>query len=156
MGCIAPRASHINLFAYSGDLGLDDGVPQSVYTLNTDNMTPLQGADGQQLRLQLSLGQTARLPDGLGSITFQGVRRMAKLQVTQSPGKLVPLIALVTALVGLVLSLYVRPRRTWVRARRVGDRTVVEVAGLDRVGGGDLGPDLNDLVGRMRSTQHLE
>ncbi len=144
----------LNLFAYSGDLGLD--VPQSVYTLNTDNMTPLQGADGQQLRLQLSLGQTARLPDGLGSITFQGVRRMAKLQVTQSPGKLVPLVALVTALVGLVLSLYVRPRRTWVRARRVGDRTVVEVAGLDRVGGGDLGPDLNDLVGRMRSTQHLE
>jgi len=140
----------LNLFAYSGDLGLDGAVPQSVYTLDTDAMTPLEGADGTQLRLQLSVGQTAQLPDGLGSITFEGVRRFAKLQVSESPGKVVPLVALVTALAGLVLSLYVRPRRTWVRARREDGRTVVEVAGLDRVGGGDLGPDLTELVTRLR------
>jgi cytochrome c biogenesis protein len=140
----------VNLLAYSGDLGLDDGEPQSVYTLDTDDMRPLEDAEGDPLRLQLSVGQTTQLPDGLGSITFDGVRRFARLQVSQSPGKLVPLFALGTALTGLVLSLYIRPRRTWVRARREPGRTVVEVAGLDRTGGDDLGPDLSELVVELR------
>lgn len=140
----------LNLFAYSGDLGLDDGVAQSVYTLDTDEMTPLKGDDGEQLRLQLSLGETLELPDGQGSITFDGIRRFARFQISQSPGKVVPLAALVVALSGLVLSLYVRPRRAWVRARRAGGRTVVEVAGLDRTGGDDLGPDLGELVVDLR------
>ena len=140
----------LNLFAYSGDLGLDDGVAQSVYTLDTDEMTPLKGRDGKQLRLQLSLGETLALPDGRGSITFDGIRRFARFQVSQSPGKVVPLAALVVALSGLVVSLYVRPRRAWVRASRTGGRTVVEVAGLDRTGGDDLGPDLGELVADLR------
>ena len=141
----------VNLLAYSGDLGLDDGEPQSVYTLDTDDMRPIEDAEGAPLRLQLSVGQTTQLPDGLGSVTFDGVRRFARLQVSQSPGKLVPLVALAVSLTGLVLSLYVRPRRTWVRARREGGRTVVEVAGLDRTGGDDLGPDLSELVVDLRS-----
>jgi cytochrome c biogenesis protein len=147
-----PNAANpvLNLFAYSGDLGLDDGVAQSVYSLDTDDMAPLEGADGKQLRLQLSLGETVELPDGLGSITFDGVRRFARFQVSQSPGKVVPLTALVIALSGLVVSLYVRPRRVWVRARPESGRTVVEVAGLDRAGGDDLGPDLGELVADLR------
>jgi cytochrome c biogenesis protein len=140
----------LNLFAYFGDLGLDDGEAQSVYTLDTDEMTSLKGPDGKQLRLQLSVGETLELPDGRGSITFDGVRRFARFQVSQSPGKVVPLAALVVALSGLVLSLYVRPRRAWVRARRTSGRTVVELAGLDRTGGDDLGPDLGELVVALR------
>ena len=38
----------------------------------------------------------------------------------------------VLALIGLLGSLFIRPRRIWVRARREGGRTIVEVAGLDR------------------------
>ena len=62
-----------------------------------------------------------------------------------------PVVLAVLGIVGLVLSLAVRPRRTWVRARRVGSRTVVEVAALDRVPRDDLGTRLEDLLAQLRS-----
>ena len=31
----------LNLNSYHGDLGLDEGVPQNVYVLDTDNLTEL-------------------------------------------------------------------------------------------------------------------
>ena len=73
------------------------------------------------------------LPDGAGSITFEGVRRFAALQVARNPGSGPALAAAVLALVGLMLSLFVRRRRVWVRATAEDDgRTLVEVAGLVR------------------------
>ena len=47
---------------------------------------------------------------------------------------------MVLALIGLLGSLFIRPRRVWVRARREGGGTgtLVEVAALDRSGGGDV------------------
>ncbi len=42
------------------------------------------------------------------------------------------------ALIGLLGSLFIRPRRVWVRARRDEEGTLVEVAALDRSGGGDV------------------
>jgi len=140
----------LSLFVWTGDLGLDGGEPQSVYALDKDQLSVVQGDDGESLRLLLSEGDTARLPDGLGSIRFDGVREFARLQVASSPLSWLPLGSLVLALAGLLGSLYIRPRRTWVRARRDDGRTVVEVAGLDRVAGGDLATDLDDFVARLR------
>ena len=37
----------ISMLAYSGDLGLDSGVPQSVYSLDKKGLTQLKTADGQ-------------------------------------------------------------------------------------------------------------
>ena len=54
-----------------------------------------------------------------------------------SPGKVVPLVGVLAAIVGLLGSLFIRPRRTWARVREVDGRTVVEIAALDRVSGGD-------------------
>ena len=62
-----------------------------------------------------------------------------------------PLGGISIGIVGLVLSLAIRPRRTWVRARRDGSRTVVEVAALDRVPRDDLGTSLDELLERLRS-----
>ena len=84
------------------------------------------------------LGGSATLPDGLGTVTFDGVSRYVKLQVSHTPGQKIALAGVVLALIGLLGSLFIRPRRIWVRARREGGRTVVEVAGLDRSAGGDL------------------
>ena len=60
-------------------------------------------------------------------------------------------------MIGLCGSLFIRPRRVWVRARTVdteGGRdtmtTVVEVAGLDRSGNGDLDEVLADLVAALQ------
>ena len=76
------------------------------------------------------------LPDG-ASITFDGVRRWASLQVARNPGTGPALAAAVLALAGLMMSLFVRRRRVWVRASTTdGGRTLVEVAGLTRHEGG--------------------
>lgn len=145
----------LSLFVWTGDLGLGGGEPQSIFALDKDDLTQVDDADGTPLRLRLAPGQVARLPDGLGSIRFDGVREFARLQVSASPLTWLPLTALVVGLVGLLGSLYVRPRRTWVRARLVDtdgtSRTVVEVAGLDRVSGeGNLAEHVDDIAARLR------
>lgn len=150
---VFPEATNpaLSLFVYSGDLGLDDGEPQSVYSLDKDDLDVVQGDDQSPERLLLRPGDTARLPDGLGSVTFDKVAEFARLQIASAPLAWLPLAGLVVAIGGLLLSLYVRPRRAWVRARPAGDgRTVVEVALLDRVARADPVSDLDELVAELR------
>jgi cytochrome c biogenesis protein len=126
------------LTAFRGDLGTDSGVPQSIYKLDTSKMTQIRKADGKPLAQALLPGQRLVLPGKQGSISFDGVRRYATLQVAHDPGKTPALLAAALALVGLLLSLFVRRRRVWVRAvAGPGGVTLVEVAGLARVEGED-------------------
>ena len=140
----------LGLFVFRGDLGLDDGLPQSVYVLDQDGLEQYKNPDGSNFRVSLSPGQTADLPDG-GTIEFVDLTLFARFQIASTPLVWLPLGGISIGIVGLVLSLAVRPRRTWVRARRVGSRTVVEVAALDRVPRDDLGTSLDDLLARLRS-----
>ncbi len=80
----------------------------------------------------MSPGQTAELPDGRGSITFDSVDRFAGLSVRTDPGKGLTLVSALLALAGLVASLVVRRRRVFVRVGPADDaaRTVVSVGGL--------------------------
>lgn len=120
------------LTGFSGEL-FPGGAPQSVYTLDTAGMTPLPGVDGEdQLRILLRPGDTVELPDGRGSITFDGVERFAGLSIRTDPGKTLTLVCALLALAGLVASLVVRRRRVFVRVGPAGDgtRTVVSVGGL--------------------------
>ncbi len=110
------------LTAYSGDLGLDDGGAQSVYTLDLDGLVEVTGDDGDRWRATLAPGETVRLPDGLGTVTFDGVTRFANFQVARDPGKEISLVAALLLLMGLSVSLGVPRRRVWVR--RVDDATV--------------------------------
>lgn len=127
----------MSLFVYTGDLGLDDGGSQSVYVLDKSRATQVMEDDGQPLRLDMRPGDTVELPDGLGTVTFEGIQRWNKLQISETPGKLVALAGVVLALVGLLGSLFIRPRRVWVRAREEDGATAVDVAALDRSSGGD-------------------
>jgi cytochrome c biogenesis protein len=128
----------VSLNAYTGDVGLDDGTSASVYVLDKTKAEQVTKADGQPFRMDLRPGETVELPDGLGSVTFEGIERWNKIQISRTPGKLVALTGVVAALLGLLGSLFVRPRRVWVRARRRDDgTTLVEVARLDRSSGGD-------------------
>jgi cytochrome c biogenesis protein len=139
----------LSMLAYQGDLGLDGGEPQSVYALDKDGLEPVERADGRPFRVDLMLNQTVTLPDGLGSITFDGMSRFVKLQVSRSPGDWVALGGVVLALLGLLGSLFIRPRRVWVKVRREGGRTLVEVAGLDRSAGGDLSGEIDEITARL-------
>jgi cytochrome c biogenesis protein len=136
-------------------LGLDDGVPQSVHQLDVSTLTQLKGKDGKPTRLLMAPGETMTLPDGAGSVTFEGVKRFAALDIRYDPTKGAALIAALLALAGLTTSLFVRRRRLWVRVGVDADgRTVVEAAGLAR--GDDAGLALQvqavlDGVGQPRA-----
>jgi cytochrome c biogenesis protein len=140
------------LTPYHGDLGLDSGRPQSVYGLDKTKLSAFPNSDrrlGPEKRVKLSVGQTATLPDGQGTIRFDGVQRWVKLQVSHSPGKGIALGGVLLGIVGLMGSLFIRPRRAWVRVRRADDdpgRTVVELGGLDRSSGGDLADEVDELA----------
>lgn len=118
------------LTAYTGDLGMGDGVPQSVFTLDRDQLTQVR-RDGQPFSQALSIGETMRLPNGAGSLTFDGVSRFANFQVAYDPGKEITLVAAVVILLGLTASLAIRRRRLWLRIRpaAAGDGWLVEVSG---------------------------
>lgn len=141
----------ISMEVWTGDLGLDDGVSQSVYVLDKSRMEKLTKEDGSMLRLDMQPGDSVDLPDGLGTVTFEGIERWNKIQISQTPGKFVALGGVVLALLGLIGSLYVRPRRVWVRARRVDGRTLVEVGGLDRSAGGDVAEEIEGITADLRA-----
>jgi cytochrome c biogenesis protein len=140
----------VSMLVYTGDLGMSSGAPQSVYSLDKSGTTMLRKADGAPYRIDLRPGQRVRLPNHLGSVSFDGIQPWVKIQISQTPGKWVALVGVVLALLGLLGSLFIRPRRVWVRARRDGDGTLVEVAGLDRSGNGDVAAAVADLVTALR------
>ena len=140
----------ISMLVYAGDLGMDDGSSQSVYALDKTGVDPVLTPEGQPFRVDLPMGEEVELPDGLGTVSFDRVERWNKIQISQTPGKWVALSGVVLALLGLLGSLFIRPRRVWVRARRAEGGTLVEVAVLDRSAGGDAGAVLDDLVTALR------
>ena len=111
--------------AWVGDLGLNSGKTQSVYRLDTSQMNLIG-------RKALRPGETWDLPEGLGSVEFVGYTRWASLQIAHDPGQGIALIAVTFAISGLLLSLFVKRRRMWVRARPTGTGSTVVAAGLAR------------------------
>jgi cytochrome c biogenesis protein len=104
------------LSAWGGDLGLDSGVPQSVYRMDTSAM--------KNLGLKsLKPGESFSYIGG--SITFEGYVQWVNLQIVDDPGKNFALLGAIVAILGLLASLFTRRRRIWIR---VGEE--VEVAGL--------------------------
>jgi cytochrome c biogenesis protein len=132
------------LSAWEGDLGLDRGVPQSVYRLDTTHMTK-QGIES------LRPGQTWKLPDGR-TITFDGVNRFASFQIAREPGSLITLLAAVIGIIGLLYGLFVPRRRLWVRAQSQPDGlTLVSVAGLSRSETPGLAEEVNLVATELKS-----
>lgn len=122
------------LNAWTGAPRTETGTPESVYSIDHEGMTQVQ-RDGQPFRMLMRPDTTVDLPDGQGSITFHGYQRWIKLQVSQTPGVGLALASLAVALTGLCCSLYVRPRRLWLRVVDGPDGPRLEAAGLDKVDG---------------------
>jgi len=139
----APDDPAVFLSAWSGDLGLDSGRPQSVYRLDTAGMKRL-GIKA------LAPGQSWTLPGGAGTVTFDGFVEWASFSVARDPGKELALVAAVLAIIGLALSLLVRRRRIWVRVTDAGSgATVVEVAGLTRTEHTSVADEVDSLASAL-------
>jgi cytochrome c biogenesis protein len=136
----------VSLVSYAGNLGLNSGQPQSVYTLVTKHMHKLAVRP-----TPLAPGQSIVLPHGLGKLTFTGYEQWASLAITYDPGQMPALISALTALAGLILSFLVRRRRLFVRTRQPdGGATVVEVGGLTRSdAAGGFEEEFADLTGEL-------
>jgi cytochrome c biogenesis protein len=118
---------------WSGDLGLNSGVPQSVYRIDTSKM--------QNLGLgSLKIGETFAYSGG--TITLEGVVPWINLQFVEDRGKGFALFGGIFAILGLLTSLYGRRRRIWVRI--TGSQ--VEVAGLAKNNAPGLETEIARLV----------
>jgi cytochrome c biogenesis protein len=145
----------VSLIAYAGNLGLNSGVPQSVYEMDTAGMHRLTAAP--QL---LAPGQSLKLPGGQGTIAFTGYVPWASLTITHDPGQLPALICGMAALGGLLLSFMVRRRRVFVRARATGPpgdvpggvQSTVQLGGLARIdASGGFEAEFASLAAEIRS-----
>ena len=149
------------LDVWSGPPKTETGRPESVYALDTSGLTQSKTANGQPVRFALQKGDTYQLPNGMGTVTMDGWSRWVKLQVGDAPGMPLAIGAIAFAVFGLCLSLFVRPRRIWVRVRNAGNgpggtgsggtgSRVVEVGGLDRADArAGLSEDVTELADRL-------
>ena len=142
------------LTAYTGDLGLDSGVPQSVYRLDKARLDQVR-ANGKPLAQALRPGDTMTVPGGRGSITFDGVSEFANFQIARDPGRWLALAAAVLMLTGLLISLSSRPRRVWLRARTNssagGPATLLDVASPGHARSASASREVADLVELLAS-----
>ncbi|MER6417680.1 cytochrome c biogenesis protein ResB [Streptomyces sp. NPDC001137] len=140
----------LNLTPYHGDLGVNSGIPQSVYQLDKSHVKEFKDSKGAQLRDNLKPGQTMQLPNGAGSITYETTKQWANFQIVQQPGTSWALAGSLTAIFGLAASLFIQRRRVWVRAVKGADGvTVVEMAGLGRSESAKVPEELGDLAGNL-------
>ena len=168
----APDAPGVAIAVFAGDLGLDSGRPQSVYSVDQAQID--RGVLHAVARARMVPGDTLRLTDGT-RITFEGYRQWATIQVSHDPGQPVVLGAAVFVVLGILLSLSVRRRRIWLRftpgpAGADGDgapdgapdgvseeaadgrRTVVAVGGLARTDAGSFSAEFARVADEVRGT----
>jgi cytochrome c biogenesis protein len=116
---------------WMGDLGLDNGTPQSVYRVDTSKM--------ERIGLKaLRLGDIYNF--GEGTLTFEGYKSWVNLQIVDDPGKIYALVGAILAILGLLTSLFTRQRRIWIK---VEER--VQIAGLAKNGVPGLDEELASL-----------
>ncbi len=145
---------------FEGDLGIDEGVPRNVYALDTSDMTQLAGRGTGVDAIELMPGETADLPNGYGTITFDNaapagsseyegsVKRFVSLSIHHDAAGPWVLVFAVLAVAGLLLALFVPRRRMWVKASVDATAVRIEYAGLARGEDPALGAAVDQLAQR--------
>lgn len=139
---------------FRGDLGMEGGVPQSVYAIDQGQVDA--GRLVRQKRVNLYIGQSVSLDDGT-KITFTGYQHWVALQTSYDPAQFYALIFAITLLCGLMLSLTIKRRRLWFRfvpsaptagsdeTESTTSRTVVHVGGLARTDQAGYGSEFESI-----------
>ena len=119
---------------WMGNLGLDSGIPQSVYRVDTSMMKRI-GLKALKLNETYNFGE--------GTIAFEGYKSWVNLQIVDDPGKLYALFGAIFAILGLLISLFTRQRRIWIKADGR-----VQIAGLAKNGV----PGLDEELAALKKT----
>jgi cytochrome c biogenesis protein len=141
----------LSMNIYQGDLGINGGQPKNVFALDIKNMKQIAGGKSGVKGLRLQLGETAKLPKGLGTVSFDGLKRFASLDVDYNPGGVWVLVFALLALAGVTTSLLVPRRRVWVRKTENG----FEVAALARGDDPVLEKVVADLISELAPNKSL-
>jgi cytochrome c biogenesis protein len=146
---ISPQVRNpvLGMFVYEGSIN-PNGVPQSVYSLDTSHMRKIGAAN-------LRVGQMKRFPNGV-SVRFDGWKPYVNIQVSHDPAQGWLLLAAVAMVLGLGASLGVRRRRVWLRVTPASagtdpSPTVVEVGGIARSDSGNFTTEFAELLDRLRA-----
>ncbi len=108
----AAESPGVAIQIYRGDLGMETGKAQSIFTIDAD-----QVANGQLVKLNranLAPGESMKLDDGT-RITFTGYKEWVSLQTSYDPAQGWALVFAITLLIGLMSSLTIKRRRVWFR-----------------------------------------
>jgi cytochrome c biogenesis protein len=147
----ALNAPAVAIDIYSGDTGLDTGLPQSLYTLDPRLID--QHRLTRVKRINLRVGEQVRLDKGPATgavVRFDGAVPFVNLQVSHDPGQSWVLVFAMSMMTGLVVSLLVRRRRIWVRLQTATPGTVnVQVGGLSRTDNAGWGDEFERLTARL-------
>lgn len=122
----------LTLDVFVGDLGLNEGIPVSAMALDTSAMTQLTGRAIDVESLELKVGDTVDLPNGMGTITLESVPAFATFDVHHNPAQVWILVFALLATTGLLSSLFIPRRRIWVKAIAAPGGVTLEYAALAR------------------------
>ncbi|MFI5494267.1 cytochrome c biogenesis protein ResB [Actinoplanes sp. NPDC051859] len=139
------------LSAYRGNLGLDAGLPGSVYALDQVQIAngKLKKVSGER-PLRLVPGESTTLDDHT-VVEFVGTRPFATLSVRSDPAQPLVLGGAIAGLLGLMLSLGGRRRRLWFRVSpREGSGSLMEAGGLPRTDYPGFDEEFEQIVGAAR------
>ncbi|HEY8532603.1 MAG TPA: cytochrome c biogenesis protein ResB [Micromonospora sp.] len=148
------RSPGLLLVAYRGDLGMETGIPKSVYELDQRQIE-----SGKLVQVGLSKplrkGEVWTLDDGT-TVEFLGTRPFVVLSIRHDPGEKIVLVSAGVLLVGLLMSLAGRRRRVWCRVTPAESSTtnrssVVEIGGLPRTDYPGFADEFAELVGALKA-----
>lgn len=143
------RAPTADVNIMLGDLGIDDGRGQSIFTVDQRQI------DSGELRTvaqaRMGIGDTVRLPDGT-VVRFDGVTPWVNLLVGHAPTQSWVLVSALVMLGGLALSLTIKRRRFWIRVRPRADGYGIELGGLARTDRAGYGEEFDRLAEELLVT----
>lgn len=142
-----PDKPTVTFNVYTGDLGLDAGIPSNVFELNTDLMKQIAG-NHTDVNVILGLGDSVELPGGLGSVEFSDLKRFIGVDIRHDPTQLGVGLSTAFAIGGLLISFSTRRRRVWVVGTAAPSGDTVRWGALSR----SEDPGLSDSVHRLIST----
>jgi cytochrome c biogenesis protein len=134
---------------WQGDMGVNDGISQSIYKLDTSKMTEL-GLE------ELKPGESWITDQGF-EIRFQSVEQFASFQVAYEPGRFLALLGAIFAMLGMFFGLGIQRRRIWVLMPRVQKGpSVIEVAGLAKSTNHDISKDIEKILAELSGKRFIK